>query len=184
MKLTRRQALVGAAAGAVGATGIYELVDKLTGSSPQRVAAAAKFEEQHLLDGIRVVQSDGIEVLVPPLHHAVLTARVKAGRSDLRDAQSSLEDVLAGLDREYAPSPAGLGVTVAWGLPYFRRLVPDGVLPHDRRADKPVLFDTQRFPSDPPDTRLEDNDVAFLLRSDVRDHIDDAIERLQKSQLL
>ena len=117
MKLTRRQALVGAAAGAVGASGIYELVDRLTGGSPQRAAVAATFEEQHLLDGVRITHSDGIEVLVPPLHHEILTARVNASRSNARDAQSQLDDLLQGLERDYAPSPAGLGVTVAWGLP-------------------------------------------------------------------
>jgi hypothetical protein len=186
MKLTRRQALAGAAAGAVGATGIYELVDRFTGGSPTRAAGGALFPEQHLLDGIRIVHSNGIEVLVPPLHHQVVTARVTASRGDLRDAQRELAGLLEGLDRDYAPSPAGLGVTLAWGLPYFRRLVPDAMrrlLPDDRRAGKPVLIDAQRFPSDPPDTRLESNDVAFLLRSDARDHVVDAEQRIRDSKL-
>src|SRR4051794_14811925 len=174
MKLTRRQAVVGAAAGAVGAGGIYELVDQLTGGAPKRADAAAPFREQHLLDGIRVVRSNGIEVLVPPLHHEVVTARVTASASDVRHAQGELESLLAALDDDYAPSPSGLGVTVAWGLPYFDRLVPaqmGRLLPHDRRAGKPVLLEARRFPSDPPDTRLERNEVAILLRSDVRAHI-------------
>ncbi len=185
-RLTRRQALAGAAAGAVGATGIYELVDRLTTGSPARASGGTAFREQHLLDGIRVVDSDGVPVLVPPLHHEILTARVHAGRSDLRQAQGELAHVLSGLDRDYRPTPAGLGVTLAWGLPYFRRLVPDAarrLLPHDRRAGKPVLFDTERFQSDPFDTRLEANDVAILLRSDTRAHIDDAVERLRSSGL-
>jgi hypothetical protein len=186
MKLTRRQAVVGAAAGIVGAGGIYELVDQLTGGAPKRADAAAAFPEQHLLDGIRVVHSNGIEVLVPPLHHEVVTARLTASPSDLRRAQGELESLLGSLDKDYAPSPAGLGVTVAWGLPYFERLVPGQMrrlLPHDRRANKPVLIDTRRFPSDPPDTRLESNDVAILLRSDVRAHIIDAEKRLRDSKL-
>jgi hypothetical protein len=186
MKLTRRQALVGAAAGAVGATGIYELVDRLTGGTPTRAAVGAAPPEQHLLDGIRIVESDGVEVLVPPLHHEVVTARLAVARPDLRDAQSELTRVLDGLDGEYEPSPAGLGVTVAWGLPYFEGFVPDSarrLLPHDRRAGKPVLFDAERFPSDPGDTRLERNDVAFLLRSDQREHILDAERRLRDSKL-
>jgi hypothetical protein len=186
MKLTRRQALAGAAAGALGATGIYELVDKLTGGSPQRAAAAETFPEQHLLDGIRVVDSEGVPVLVPPLHHEIVTARVTADRGDLARAQSELADVLRGLDADYVPSPAGLGVTVAWGLPYFRRLVPDQMrrhLPHDRRASVPVVFDAERFQSDPFDTRLEQNDVVFLLRSDDRAHIADAEKRLRDSKL-
>jgi hypothetical protein len=184
MKLTRRQLVVGTAA---GATGLYELVDHFTAGSPERAAAASRLPEQHLLDGVRVVESDGVEVLVPPLHHQILTARVAVTRREARGAQAELEHVLAALDEDYAPSPAGLGVTVAWGGPYFERYVPDAarrLLPHDRRAGKPVLIDAERFPSDPPDTRLETNDVAILLRSDVRDHIDDAAERIRSSGLL
>ena len=186
MKLTRRQAIAGAAAGAVGVTGIYELVDRLTGSSPKRSDTVRALPEQHLLDGVRVVDSEGVEVLVPPLHHEILTARVTADRADLANAQSELAELLRSLDTDYQPSPAGLGVTVAWGLPYFRRLTPDALrryLPHDRRAGKPVVFDTQRFPSDPFDTRLESNDVAILLRSDARAHIDDATKRIRDSKL-
>ncbi|MDX6476706.1 MAG: hypothetical protein QOH95_2217, partial [Gaiellaceae bacterium] len=177
--------IVGAAAGAVGATGIYELVDQFTGS-PERTTAAKVFPEQHLLDGVRIVDSHGIEVLVPPLHHEILTARVTAGRADLRDAQGELAQLLRELDSDYVPTPAGLGVTVAWGLPYFRRLTPDAlrrVLPHDRRAGTPVLFDAERFQSDPEDTRLESNDVVFLLRSDARANIDDATDRIRKTKL-
>src|SRR5262245_28825547 len=108
MKLTRKQVLAGAAAGAVGVTGVYELVDRLSGGTPSRAASGKVFAEQHLLDGIRMVDLDGVEVLVPPLHHAVVTARVVADPADLRDARRTLEDVLAGLDEDYAPTPAGL----------------------------------------------------------------------------
>jgi hypothetical protein len=187
MKLTRRQALVGAAAGAVGAAGIYELVDQLTGgSTPARTATPVTLPEQHLLDGVRVVTSDGVLVLVPPLHHEILTATVTADRSNLADARGELEQLLAGIDADHPASPAGLGVTLAWGLPYFHRLVPDAaakLLPYDRRAGKPVLFDAEAFPSDPSELRLESNDVAILLRSDVREHIADAGARLHESKL-
>jgi hypothetical protein len=186
MKLTRKQVIVGAAAGAVGATGIYELVDQFTGGSPPRSNAAQVFPEQHLLDGVRIVDSEGVEVLVPPLHHEILTARVTAGRREVRTAQAELEHLLAELDSDFPPSPAGLGVTVAWGLPYFDRLTPDALrhhLPHDRRARKPVLFAAERFQSDPFDTRLESNDVAILLRSDLRANIEDATKRIRDSKL-
>jgi hypothetical protein len=186
VKLTRRQALLGAAAGVVGAGGIYELVDQLTGGSPKRPAVRVERPEQHLLDGIRIVRSDDIEVLVPPLHHEILTARVVADRAGLGDAQGELEHLLVGLESDYPPSPAGLGVMIAWGLPYFHRLVPDAAarrLPHDRRANRPVLLDAVRFQSDPGDTRLEANDVAILLRSDLRKHIDDATKRIRDSKL-
>jgi hypothetical protein len=186
MKLTRTQLLAGAAAGAVGATGVYELVDRLGGQTPQRPENTVALPEQHLLDGVRIVESNNVEVLVPPLHHEIHTARLAVDRADLADAQHELQQTLAGLDGDYAPSPAGLGVTIAWGLPYFRRLVPGAArrhLPLDRRAGKPVIFDTQRFPSDPTGTRLESNDVAILLRSDTHAHIDDAAKRLHDTKL-
>jgi hypothetical protein len=187
MKLTRRQFVVGTAAGAVGAAGIYELVDALAGGSPSRAAVVARLPEQHLLDGVRVVRSDGVEVLVPPLHHEILTAKVAVDRADLRDAQVELERALAGIDADYVASPAGLGVTLAWGLPYFDAFVPAAakrLLPHDRRADKPVLLPGERFQSDPPDTRLEANHVAILLRSDSLAHIQDAAKRIRDTKLL
>jgi hypothetical protein len=188
MGLTRRELLAGAAAGAAGAAGVYELVDRLAGAAPTRAAVLAPPPpEQHVLQQVRVVRSDGIEVLVPPLHHAVVTARVAVDRADLRDAQRRLEQALAGLDGAYATSPAGLGVTVAWGEPYFHRLVPAAAarhMPHDRRADRPALFAAERFPSDPEETALESNDVAILLRSDSREHLDDALHRIEQTKTL
>jgi hypothetical protein len=186
MRLTRRQALAGAAAGVLGAAGIYELVDQLSGSTPPPRPEGQLRPEQHLLDGIRVIDSEGVPVLVPPLHHRVLTARVAVDPADFRDAQRILEHALGGLERDYAPTPAGLGVTVAWGIPYFARL---GVaaqrrLPFDKRALKPVLLEAQRFPSDPYDTVLERNDVAVLLQSDVLAHLDDAQKRILATKVL
>ena len=65
MRLTRRQVVAGAGAAALGGS-IYELVDRLT-RAPQRTVAVPKLPvEQHLLEGQRVVQSNGVEVLVPP----------------------------------------------------------------------------------------------------------------------
>ena len=188
MPLTRKQLLGGAAASALAAAGVYELVDRL-GSAPARPEAGAAPLEQHVLDGVRLVESDGVEVLVPPLHHQVVTATVSAGESarELRAARLELEHVLADLDAAYPPTPAGLGVTVAWGIPYFRRYVPGQArryLPSDARASKaagkPVsaLLEAVRFPSDPAATVLEQNDVAVLLRSDDLAHIDDAAKRL------
>src|SRR6476661_7142826 len=100
MKFTRRQVIVGAAAGAVGAAGSYELVDQFTGGSPKRSAGGRLLPEQHLLDGVRVVDSEGIEVLVPPLHHEILTARVTAERSNLKAAQAELRQLLDQLDAD------------------------------------------------------------------------------------
>jgi hypothetical protein len=181
VRLTRRQVLAGAAAGGLGAAGLYELVDRLTSANPVRRVQGRLQPEQHLLDGLTLVRDNGVTVVVPPLHSAIVTARVAT--SDLRSAQLELEDALLALERRYAPTPAGLGVTVAWGLPYFRRHVPrqaDVHLPIDRRASRTkgqtigALADAIRFPSDPATTILEDNEVAVLLRSDVREHIEDA----------
>ncbi len=188
MKLTRKQLLGGAAAGALGAAGIYELVDQLV-DSPPRAEAGELREEQYLLSGMKLLTHEGVEVVEPPLHHQVVTARLpgERRRRHLLDAQRTLEDAIGRIERRYEPSPAGLAVTVAWGLPYFRRVVPGPAgrhLPVDRRAstsvDRPVsaLLDAQRFPSDPDTTILESNDVAFLLRSDEREHVADGAQSL------
>jgi hypothetical protein len=181
VKLTRKQVLAGAAAGALGAAGAYELVDRLAGSSPQRAAAGPLPPEQHVLDGVQTVTDNGVEVVLPPLHHEVVTARVRVDRAELADAHRALENTLTQLDRRFEPTPAGLGITVAWGLPYFERLVPDAWRDHapfDRRAQKAALLPARRFVSDPDATILEDNDVAVLLRSDHLDHIAEAAKAL------
>jgi len=176
MRFTRRRFLGGAAAAAVGGAGIYELVDQLTGSPARRPAVVRGTlpREQHLFD-LASVDSEGVEVLVPPLHSEIVTATIAV--DDLKTAQRELESVLQQLDAQYAPNPAGLGVTIAWGLPYFRERVATQAgshLPFDRRADKSVLLPSRRFPSDPNSTVLERNDIAVLLRSDDRAHIDAA----------
>ena len=181
MRLTRRTLLGGAAASALSAAGIYELVDRLTGA-PKRRTIGTRAPEQHLLDGLQVIEDEGVEVVVPPLHHQVVTARVRldARKPDLLDAQRELEAGLRRLDDAYEPTPYGLTTIVAWGLPYFRRFVPEPAqrtLPHDRRASGaasrpvPALIDAIRFPSDPSDLVLEDNDVAIVLRSDHRENV-------------
>jgi hypothetical protein len=188
VRLTRKQLLGGAAASALAATGLYELVDRL-GSAPSRPSPQGLPPEQHVLQGVRIAESDGVEVVVPPLHHQVVTATlsVEPTSQALRAAQEELERILSELESDYEPSPAGLGTTVAWGLPYFMRYVParaKAYLPLDSRASRakgtpvPVLLDAIRFPSDPADTILEQNDLAVLLRSDSLDHIEDAAARL------
>ncbi len=193
MRLRRRTLLGSAAAGALGAVGAYELVDRLTAPAA-RPNVLRRPPEQHVLDGIRTVVDDDVEILVPPLHHQVVTARLRVdeGRESLREGRRELESVLAGLERDHPPTPAGLGVLVAWGLPYFRRYVPGQArvhVPIDLRASAArgkttrVLEDAQRFPSDAEGTILEENDVAVLLRSDVQSHIADAATRLFDDRL-
>ncbi len=195
MKLTRRQLLAGAAASALAGGSVYDLLDWIAGVAPARAAAGPLPPEQHLLNGQALVVDNGVEVLVPPLHHELITYALRLGgdRRSLQEARTSLEAVLGELDRDYPLTPAGLGVTVGWGLPYFRRYVArpaDRYLPLDRRASKAagrpvrVLIDAIRFPSDPKTTILEANELAILLRSDGVAHIDDARRRLEKLPVL
>ena len=88
MRLTRRQLIAGGAVAGLGAAGIYELVDQLSGS-PSRPAAEGLTPEQHLLQGVRIVEDTGVEVVVPPLHHELVTARVAVAdrKSDLAGAR-------------------------------------------------------------------------------------------------
>ncbi len=98
MRLTRRRFVGGAAAAALGGAGVYELVDRLS-SAPARPAAepAGMPAEQHVID-LAAAQSEGVEVIVPPLHSEVVTATLKA--SNIRDAQRELEEpVLVLVDR-------------------------------------------------------------------------------------
>jgi hypothetical protein len=179
MGLTRRRALAGSAGAVAGAAGIYALVERHAGA-PERPAAPSSLPpEQHLLDGVNVVTDNGAEVLVPPLHHAVVTATVST--NEPATARAQLEDALVELESRYPATPAGLGLTVAWGLPYFRRHVPaqwERLQPVDLRARTPALLDAVRFASDPSDTELEQNDVAVLIRSDSLDAIASAEKRL------
>jgi hypothetical protein len=175
VRLTRKQLLAGAAVSALGAGGIYELVDQLGGEAPARPAGLPRPAEQHLLDGVSVILDNDVEVVVPPLHHQLVTANIRSG--DVRSAQRELSDALDELDARYEQTPAGLGLTLAWGLPYFERRVPEAWrahAPYDRRARKGALLPAVRFPSDPHETLLEENEVGILLRSDVRGHIVDA----------
>ena len=179
MALTRKQLLAGAAASALGAAGVYELVDQLSGEAPKRPVGAPLPPEQHVLDSIAVIVDNDVEVVIPPLHHELVTATVRA--DDLRSARRDLSDALEELERRYEPTPAGLGVTVGWGLPYFEQRVPEAWrrhAPRDLRAQKLALIPAVRFPSDPDETLLEENEVAVLLRSDSSDHLADAAHLL------
>jgi hypothetical protein len=142
-----------------------------------------------VLEGMRVVRDDGIEVIVPPLHHRVVTAKVQVGadRGSLLAAQQDFEQALQEIERGRDPTPAGLGVTVGWGLPYFDRFVPQAAavhVPTDLRASRTegrslkALLPAIRFPSDPAFLVLEDNDLAILLRSDDRSAVEEGAKAL------
>ncbi|MEO3875152.1 hypothetical protein ABGB18_40720 [Nonomuraea sp. B12E4] len=146
-------------------------------------------------DGSGVASSKGtMAVAIPPFHAHVITAKLKvpARAKALQEAQRHLEEVLKRLEQQYPPAPSGVTITVAWGLPYFEHYIPrlgksssyfdagtpyPMYLPVDVTTSKELgrtVYALQRsrtFPSDEPPSgfgpiRLEDNDVAVLLRSD------------------
>src|SRR5262249_57996346 len=122
-------------------------------------------------------QGAGMGAGVPPLHHRVVTAklRVDGDKASLLSAREGLAHALDSVEKGREPTPAGIGVTVAWGLPYFDRFVREQAAAHipvDVRATRArgrtvkALTHSIRFPSDPQSVVLEANDLAFLLRSD------------------
>ena len=130
--------LAGAAAGVIGARGIYELVDRLSGGHTERVATGRGPPEQHLLDGIRSSRTTASRCSCRrSTTRSSPRASGRPGR-DLRDAQAQLESDAASLDADDASTPAGLGLTVSWGLPYFRRLVPVAAAKHLRSTGAPA----------------------------------------------
>ena len=66
MPLTRRQVIAGTAAAALAGGGVYELVERLTGGTGRPASASVARREQHLLDGLRIVHDNDVEVVVPP----------------------------------------------------------------------------------------------------------------------
>ena len=217
---TGRRGFLRVAAGATGVLGaslatpgvFYKMADAIA-APPARPAAQARppAQEQYLLQGTQVINVDGsglqrkhgsVAVHAPPLHDHVITAKlnVPANPAALREAQRHLESVLADLETRFAPTPAGVGVTIAWGLPCFRHFIPclgkasgffeagtrfPAYLPADVATSKAkrktvyALQDARTFPSDQPPpgfgpVRLEDNDVTVLLRSDSLAHITSA----------
>ena len=196
VRLSRRAFLERSGFAALGATGLYSLLEEVA-ALPARAAAApaALAPEQHLMEGLRVIVDNDVPVLVPPLHHQVVTAKLRVGRGRraLLDAQRALGEALAAVERRYPPSPAGLGVVVAWGTPYFRAYVPSiagrrypDYLPVDLAASQaaavpvPAFTDVAPFPSDPPGLLLEENDVCFVFQSDSIARISAGAEEIFK----
>jgi len=187
-ELTREVFLRRSALGALAASGMYGIVDTLAPLPARALQTGPRHPaEQHVISGVRIVREKGVEVVVPPRHHQIVTAmlRVEPDRRELRAARAELERVLARLDRRFASTPAGLATTVGWGRSYFRDFLPrlrDGrrfprYLPVDLQASKrdgerrEAVLDAVRFPSDPESTRLEQNHVCILFRSDSLEHV-------------
>jgi len=115
VRLTRRQFVAGGAA-ALGAAGIYELVDRFA-TAPARQTTRVLPSEQHVLGRPQVIVDNGVEVVVPPLHHEVVTAalRVEPTKTALDEARATLSETLQELDARYEPAPKGVSISIGWG---------------------------------------------------------------------
>ncbi|GLX02294.1 hypothetical protein [Microtetraspora sp. NBRC 16547] len=206
-KLSRRSVLQGGTfAAALASAGIYELLDALVGPPERPPVGTARQplpQEQYAIPHPRLIMDDGsgiasnkgkIPVLIPPFHNHIVTAKlnVSASAKPLQEAQRHLESVLQRLEQQLPPPPSGVGIVIAWGLPYFEHYIPrleksssyfragtsyPAYLPVDLITSKQrghavyALQESRTFPSDEPPpgfgpVRLEQNDVAVLLRSD------------------
>jgi hypothetical protein len=187
MGVSRRRFVRAAAAAAVGSR-FYFLADAL--AAPARLAdAPAHFPEQHIIQDLHVVTSEGVIIFEPPRYSEVVTAKlhVEPSSKTLAEARAELEHRMQLLDDRYPSTPGGLAAMVAYGLPYFERFVPSQWQrnePRDLRATsangRPVgaLAPAERFPSDPHGLLLEANDIAVLLRSDSPERMADGYATL------
>ena len=143
---------------------------------------------QYELPGITEELHRDVPVAVVPLWHAVVTARLAFDPDDqrsLRTAQQRLTDALSEVENVYPLQPGGIFIQVAYGAPYFRNRIPaklaEDLLPKSTMPGsegQPALIDSLRFPMDPEDLVLEDNDICFHFKSDYREHIEDVIRVL------
>jgi hypothetical protein len=203
MGLSRRQFLGVAAGAALASSGLYRAVDRiatpvrrpvvldsvlLSGPTTKKLPI-----EQHLFTNLASVIDNGVAVTVPPLHHMVVTAGLQVGATAaaLQNAQQVLEAALAELEASglLTFTPGGLGLAVGWGLPYFDQLPPAltaAQLPVDLVASRArgettfAVLPAVQYPSDPPSTLLESNDVVFVFASDSLAHITTASEAIFK----
>ena len=94
--------------------------------------------------------------MVPPLHHRIVTAKLtgrRATKHRSRPPRRSSSARSPQIEDGREPTPAGIGVTAAWGLPYFDRFVPDEAAAHmpvDRARDpRQAARDQGADPFDP-----------------------------------
>jgi hypothetical protein len=187
--VSRRALLKGVtavSAGAIGARGIYELLDTFGIVRPDATAAASatvrRLQEQYLVEELEAILDNGVTCAIPPLHNDVITAKLKSTltwtTSKLKAAQTRLENALSTVESPYPDTAAGLTIVVGWGLPFFRTFLPaslqaklpvDVALSKQAGATRYAVLDAVQFPSDPDTVRLEDNHVMFKLRSDSPD---------------
>jgi hypothetical protein len=149
---------------------------------------AAPPKTQYELPGVTTEDHLGVPVVVVPLWHAVVTARLNVQRGDkkaLKRAQERLYKALNEIEAVYPLNPSGIFIQVAYGLSYFKDFIPsnvtDSYMPRAIEDGKPgnwALIDSIKFPKDPANIVLEHNDISFHFKSDYREHISDVIQAL------
>jgi hypothetical protein len=185
---SRRGFLKGAAAATVGG-GTLAILDQLAGGITRAEAATnasiSAHDEQYLVDGLEAITDNGVTVVIPPLYKYIITAKLRQNLTwtarQLQAAQKQLEGALTRVEQGRPRTAAGLTVVVAWGLPYFNNrigrsaLSSSGAWPRDVSGSSPTdaILDAVRFPSDPGDLVLENNEVMFMFRSDSLATLDD-----------
>ena len=116
---TRRELLQDSALAAIAAGGVYGALEGLSAQPARAAVAATRFPaEQHLMRGIRLVVDEGQRVVVPPLHHEVVTARLRVrGRRGLLEARAALDAALAGSSGAMRRRPRASGSRSRGGCP-------------------------------------------------------------------
>lgn len=144
---------------------------------------------QYELPGVTQENHLGVPVAVVPLWHAVVTARLTVPRGDkqaLQRAQQRLAAALDAVEAVYPLHPGGILIQVAYGLPYFRNYIPAAVadkympraLDAAGKAGDWAVNDAIRFPKDPANLILEDNDICFHFKTDFKQHLNDVMRAL------
>ena len=166
--------------GGLAGRGVYDILDGVVGQPERAVAAGPvrRRQEQYLVDNVEVILDNGVTCAIPPLHNDVFTAKLNPKinwtTSALKSAQSRVEKALSTVEAPYTSNAAGLTMVIGWGLPFFDEHLPNlkNKLPVDVSLSKNsatpeyAVLNAIRFPSDPADVKLEDNDVMFKMRSD------------------
>jgi hypothetical protein len=183
-RVSRRGFLRGAAtasAAAITGRGIYSVLQDY--ATPMPVFAATlppRDSRQYVVQRMQGRLDNGVVVVTPPLFNDVFTAKLSAkvkrrDKSSLMSAQQRLESALTYLEGFYPGTAAGFTFVIGWGLSYFREYVPDQwalkapvdlPLTNAKGVKSLAVLDAIRFLSDPMDVALENNDVAFKMRSD------------------
>jgi len=90
---------------ALANSGIYELVDRFAKPPVRKPPAFPFLPEQHILQELKIIMEEGfgtrsstgtIAVVVPPLHHQVVTAKLNVAPTAkaLKEAQNQLESAI------------------------------------------------------------------------------------------